>query len=248
MAAAAKMAGRILCIDVPSCCPCDSISLRNQCGGNGMFWGVIFCPASPVGLPGTARSASSDRGFFGPVTGASMSCLAALQPVLCAAFGCASILALSARERCMQGLMQRHELLISSIIAHAARHHGDGEIISRRADGSLARTTYRAIEERARRLVAVLQALGVKSGDRVGTLAMNSDRHMELYYGISGMGAVCNTINPRLLPDDIAYILEHAEDGVLFCDPQLLPIVAAIALKVRALRAVVVLDHNVSPA
>jgi acyl-CoA synthetase (AMP-forming)/AMP-acid ligase II len=148
----------------------------------------------------------------------------------------------------MQGLMQRHELLISSIIVHAARHHGDGEVVSRRADGSLARTTYRAIEERARRLAAVLQALGVKPGDRVGTLAMNSDRHLELYYGISGMGAVCNTINPRLLPDDIAYILEHAEDGVLFCDPQLLPIVAAIALKVRALRAVVVLDHNVSPA
>ena len=98
----------------------------------------------------------------------------------------------------MQGLMQQHQLLISSIIAHAARHHGDGEIVSRRADGSLAHTTYRAIEERSRRLVEVLQALGVKPGDRVGTLAMNSDRHMELYYGISGMGAVCHTVNPRL--------------------------------------------------
>jgi fatty-acyl-CoA synthase len=144
--------------------------------------------------------------------------------------------------------MQRHELLISSIIAHAARHHGDGEIVSRRTDGSLARTTYRAVEERARRLAAVLAALGVKPGDRVGTLAMNSDRHMELYYGISGMGAVCNTINPRLLPDDIAYILDHAEDSVLFCDPQFLPIVIAIAPKVRALRAVVALQHNPPPA
>jgi acyl-CoA synthetase (AMP-forming)/AMP-acid ligase II len=147
----------------------------------------------------------------------------------------------------MQGLMQRHELLISSIITHAARHHGEGEIVSRRADGSLARTTYRAIEERARRLVAVLQALGVKPGDRVGTLAMNSDRHMELYYGISGMGAVCNTINPRLLPDDIAYIMNHAEDGVIFCDPQFLPIATAVAPKVGGLRAVVVLDHNPPP-
>jgi len=140
--------------------------------------------------------------------------------------------------------MQRHELLISSIIAHAARHHGEGEIVSRRADGALARTSYRAIEERARRLVAVLRGLGVAPGDRVGTLAMNSDRHLELYYGISGMGAVCNTINPRLLPDDIAYIMEHAEDGMIFTDPQFLPIIAAVAPKVESLRAVVVLDDT----
>jgi acyl-CoA synthetase (AMP-forming)/AMP-acid ligase II len=145
----------------------------------------------------------------------------------------------------VQGLMQQHELLISSIIVHAARHHGDGEIVSRRADGSLAHTTYRAIEERSRRLVEVLQALGVKPGDRVGTLAMNSDRHMELYYAISGMGAVCNTINPRLLPDDIAYIMDHAEDGVIFTDPRFLPIVSAISPKLERLRAVVVLDDAV---
>ena len=148
----------------------------------------------------------------------------------------------------MKGLMQRHELLISSIIAHAARHHGDGEIVSRRADGSLARTSYRGIEERARRLAAALQALGVKPGDRVGTLAMNSDRHMELYYAISGIGAVCNTINPRLLPDDIAYIVDHAEDGVIFCDPQFLALVTAIAPRVEALRAVVVLADAALPA
>ena len=148
----------------------------------------------------------------------------------------------------MQGLMQQHQLLISSIITHAARHHGDGEIVSRRNDGSLARTTYRVIEERARRLVSVLRALGVMPGDRVGTLAMNSDRHMELYYAISGMGAVCNTINPRLLPDDIAYIIDHAEDGVLFCDPQFLPLVQAVAPKVKSLRTVVVLDERVPKA
>lgn len=148
----------------------------------------------------------------------------------------------------MQGLMQRHELLISSIITHAARHHCDGEIVSRRADGSLSRSTYRAAEERARRLAAVLQALDVKPGDRVGTLAMNSDRHLELYYGISGLGAVCNTINPRLLSDDIAYIVDHAEDGVIFCDPQFLPIIEAVAPMVEALRAVVVLDHAVPAA
>jgi len=144
----------------------------------------------------------------------------------------------------MQGLMQRHELLISSIITHAARHHGDAEVVSLRNDKSLSRTTYRTIEERARRLAAVLAMLEVKPGDRVGTLAMNHDRHMELYYGISGMGAVCNTINPRLLPDDIAYIVDHAEDGVVFCDPQFLPIITAMAPKVGSLRAVVVLDDT----
>ena len=145
----------------------------------------------------------------------------------------------------MQGLMQRQELLISSIIVHAARHHGDGEVISRRDDGFIARTTYRAIERRARRLMGVLQALGVKFGDRAATLAMNSDRHLELYYAISGMGAVCNTINPRLASNDIAYIANHAEDGLIFVDPGFLPIVAAIAPKLAGvLRAVVVLAEQ----
>jgi fatty-acyl-CoA synthase len=144
----------------------------------------------------------------------------------------------------MQGLMQRHELLISSILEHAARHHGDAEIVSRRADGALSRTTYRELECRARKLAGLLRDLGVVPGDRVGTLAMNSDRHVELYYAISGMGAVCHTINPRLSPDDIAYIADHAEDRVIFCDPQFLPIVAAIAPKVESLRAVIVLSAD----
>src|SRR6185503_11768269 len=138
----------------------------------------------------------------------------------------------------MKGLMQRHELLISSVIAHAARHHGDGEIVSPRTDGSVSRTTYRALERRARQLAAVLRDLGVRPGDRVGTLAMNSDRHMELYYAISGIGAVCNTVNPRLSHDDIAYIANHAQDQVIFCDPQFLPILEAVAAKVDGLRAV----------
>lgn len=141
----------------------------------------------------------------------------------------------------MQGLMQRHELLISSILEHAARHHGEAELVSRRADGSLSRTNYAALAVRARKLASVLRDLGVEPGDRVGTLAMNSDRHMELYYAISGIGAVCNTINPRLSHDDIAYIMGHAEDGVIFCDPQFLPIAAAVAPHLENLRAVVAL-------
>ena len=141
----------------------------------------------------------------------------------------------------MHGLMQRHELLISSVLEHAARHHGDGEVVSRHSGGTLDRTSYAALSLRARKLASVLRELGVEQGDRVGTLAMNSDRHLELYYGISGSGAVCNTINPRLSPDDIAYIADHAGDAVIFCDPVFLPIIAAIAPRLEILRSVVVL-------
>ena len=141
----------------------------------------------------------------------------------------------------MLGLMQQHPLLISSILTHAARHHGDGEVVSRRPDGSIVRSTYRDIELRARKVALALSALGAKPGDRIGTLAMNSDRHLELYYAISGAGMVCNTINPRLAHDDIAYIAAHAEDRVIFADPAFLPIIAAIAPRLPALRAVVAL-------
>ncbi len=142
----------------------------------------------------------------------------------------------------MQGLMQRRDLLISSIIAHAARHHGEAEVVSRRESGEIVRTNYRILERRARNLVGALRDLHVKFGDRVATLAMNSDRHLELYYAISGLGAVCNTINPRLSLDDIAYIAGHAEDGVIFVDPCFLPIVAAVAPRLAGiLRAIVVL-------
>jgi fatty-acyl-CoA synthase len=142
----------------------------------------------------------------------------------------------------MLGLMQRRELLISSILMHAARHHGDTDVVSRRDDGRLERTTYRAIELRARRLAAALSALGVRAGDRVATLAMNSDRHVECYYGISGIGAVCNTINPRLSHDDIAYIAQHAEDGLIFADPGFVPIVEAVAPRLAGmLRAIILL-------
>jgi len=145
----------------------------------------------------------------------------------------------------MQGLMQRRDLLISSILDHAARHHGNGEVVSRREDGTLCRSTYAQLSRRARRLAAALRGLGVCAGDRVGTLAMNSDRHLELYYGISGIGAVCNTINPRLAPDDIAYIIRHAEDGLLFTDPCFLPVVQQIAPQLKGiLRGVVVLGQG----
>jgi 3-(methylthio)propionyl---CoA ligase len=145
----------------------------------------------------------------------------------------------------MLGLMQRHPLLISSIIHYAARHHGRTEVISKLADGSLHRTNYTMVERRARRLARVLQGLGVKPGDRVATLAMNSFRHLELYYAISGMGAVCHTINPRLALDDIAYIANHAEDVVLCADPFFAPILEGLLPQMAAsLRAVVIMGEE----
>ncbi len=142
----------------------------------------------------------------------------------------------------MLGQMQHHPLLISSIIRYAARHHGAAEVVSKLADGALHRTSYAQVEIRARHLAAALQGLGVQLGHRVATLAMNSFRHLECYYGISGMGAVCHTINPRLALDDIAYIINHAEDGVLFADPFFATIVAGVAPQVGAsLRHVVIM-------
>jgi fatty-acyl-CoA synthase len=142
----------------------------------------------------------------------------------------------------MLGLMQQQPLLVSSFIRHAARNHGAVEIVSRLGDDALHRTNYAEVEQRARCLVGVLQGLGVKPGDRVATLAWNSHRHLELYYAISGMGAVCHTVNPRLALDDIAYIVNHAEDVVLFADTSFAALVTSLAPLVQAtVRAVVML-------
>jgi fatty-acyl-CoA synthase len=140
----------------------------------------------------------------------------------------------------MLGLMQDHKLLISGIIHHAARHHAGAEVISRTTEGPIHRTTYGALEPRARRLAGALARLGIAPGDRVATLAWNGFRHFELYYAVSGMGAVCHTINPRLSHDDIVYIVNHAGDAVIFADTTFAPILAAVAPAIRAtVRAVV---------
>src|SRR5215213_961337 len=141
----------------------------------------------------------------------------------------------------MLGLMQQHPLLLSSIITHAARHHGEAEVVSKLPDGALHRTTYAAVERRSRRLARVLQRLGVRMGDRVATLAWNGHRHLELYYAVSGMGAVCHTVNPRLAPEDIVYIMNDAADGVLFADLSFAALAKALAPKVHGLRAVVLM-------
>ena len=128
----------------------------------------------------------------------------------------------------MLGQMQDHPLLISTLIDFAARHHHEAQIVSRRVEGDLHRYTYADAAKRSRRVANALDRLGVAFGDRVATLAWNGYRHLELYFGITGSGRVVHTINPRLLPEQIAWIANHAEDQVVCFDMTFLPIVKGI--------------------
>ncbi len=129
----------------------------------------------------------------------------------------------------LMGQMMDKPLLISSIIEHADRHFGQNEIVSRRVEGDIHRYNYRECHQRAKKLANALQKLGVTIGDRVATLAWNGYRHLEAYYAVSGSGAVLHTINPRLHPEQISYIVNHAEDQYLLFDITFLPIIQAIA-------------------
>jgi len=144
----------------------------------------------------------------------------------------------------MNGLMMQQELLISSLIVHAERHHGDQQIVSRRVEGDIHRYTYRDMAARSRRMAKALLALGVKDGDRCATLAWNGYRHLELYYAVSGSGAVLHTLNPRLHPDQVVYIADHAEDQVLFFDMTFLPLIEAIASRVKTIKHFVALTDR----
>lgn len=149
----------------------------------------------------------------------------------------------------MNGLMQQQQLLISTLLTHAERHHGDQQVVSRRVEGDIHRQTYRDLGQRARRLANALASLGVGFGDRVGTLAWNGYRHMELYYAVSGSGAVLHTLNPRLHADQVQWIADHAEDRVLFFDLTFLPLVESIAGKVSTItRFVLMTDRAHMPA
>ena len=136
----------------------------------------------------------------------------------------------------MQGLMMQMPLLVSGLIRHADRHHGDVEVVSRRVEGDVHRTTYREVHRRSRQMANALRALGVREGDRVATLAWNGYRHLELYFAVSGSGAVLHTINPRLHVEQIAWIANHAEDAVLFFDLTFLPIIEQLAAQAKTVR------------
>lgn len=129
----------------------------------------------------------------------------------------------------MRGLMQDHPLLISSLLEFAARYHGDTEIVSRRVEGDLHRSSYAQSHLRAMQCANALDALGLKTHDRVGTLAWNGYRHFELYYGVSGSERILHTINPRIHADQIVRIVNHADDHALFFDVCFAPIIQAIA-------------------
>jgi len=131
----------------------------------------------------------------------------------------------------MQGLMMDMPLLVSSLLQHAARHYGDVEIVSRRVEGDIHRYTYADCHERAKQLADAFVRSGTAVGDRIATLAWNGYRHMEMYYGVGGLGGVVHTINPRLHPEQIAWIVNHAGDTHLAFDLTFLPIVEAIAAK-----------------
>jgi 3-(methylthio)propionyl---CoA ligase len=134
----------------------------------------------------------------------------------------------------MQGLMMQQPLLVASLLVHADRHHGDQEIVSRRVEGDIHRYRYRDLAQRARRMANGLTALGIQPGERVGTLAWNGYRHMELYFAVSGSGSVLHTLNPRLHVDQLAYIIEHAEDRVVFFDLTFLPLIESVAPRVKS--------------
>lgn len=141
----------------------------------------------------------------------------------------------------MLGLMQNQPLLISSLIVHAERHHGDGEIVSRRVEGDTHRYQWKDVARRARQVANALDDLQLLFSDRVATLAWNGYRHLELYFGVSGSGRVLHTINPRLHPDQIAWIANHAEDQVLCFDLSFLPLVQAVHAKCPGIRQYVAL-------
>jgi fatty-acyl-CoA synthase len=132
--------------------------------------------------------------------------------------------------------MMNMPLQIASLIRHADRYHGDTEIVSRLVEGGIHRYTYRDAHRRARQLANALGALGVRAADRVGTLAWNGFRHFEIYYATSGSGVVCHTINPRLFPEQIAYIVNHAQDQYVFFDLTFLKLVEGIAPHCKAVR------------
>jgi fatty-acyl-CoA synthase len=144
----------------------------------------------------------------------------------------------------MLGQMQDWPLLVHKIIDHAALYHGDREVVSRSVEGPIHRTNYREIAVRSHRVAEALDRHGIKLGDRVATLAWNTWRHIESWYGIAGIGAVYHTLNPRLFPDQIVYIANHAEDRVMFFDITFAKLVEEIAPKIPSIKLYVAMTDR----
>ncbi|HGM7445629.1 TPA: AMP-binding protein [Pseudomonas aeruginosa] len=126
----------------------------------------------------------------------------------------------------MLGQMMRNQLVIGSLVEHAARYHGAREVVSVETSGEVTRSCWKEVELRARKLASALGKMGLTPSDRCATIAWNNIRHLEVYYAVSGAGMVCHTINPRLFIEQITYVINHAEDKVVFLDDTFLPIIA----------------------
>ncbi|RZJ00766.1 MAG: long-chain-fatty-acid--CoA ligase [Brevundimonas sp.] len=149
----------------------------------------------------------------------------------------------------MLGLMQDWPLTVDKILDHSKNWHGHREVVTRSVEGPIVRTTYAEIHARAKRVSSVLKDWDVKVGDRIATLAWNTSRHMEVWYGIMGVGAVCHTLNPRLFPEQLIYIINHAEDRIIFVDLTFIPLLEAVLPHCPSVERVVVLtDELTMPA
>jgi 3-(methylthio)propionyl---CoA ligase len=144
----------------------------------------------------------------------------------------------------MEGLMMGTQLLISSLIRNADRNHGETEIVTRTVEGPLHRYSYSEAHGRTRQLANALASLGIKPGDRCATLAWNTYRHLEIYYAVSGMGAVCHTVNPRLFPPQISFILNHAADRCIFVDLTFVPLLEELADEFSHVEAIVIMTDD----
>lgn len=136
----------------------------------------------------------------------------------------------------MLGQMMHQELTISSLLTHAARYHAETEVVSVETDGSIRRSNWAETELNARKLANALENRGIEMGDRVATIAWNNQRHLEIYFGVAGAGMVCHTINPRLFPEQLVYIINHAEDRVLFLDRTFLPLAAKLGEHLKTVK------------
>jgi acyl-CoA synthetase (AMP-forming)/AMP-acid ligase II len=144
----------------------------------------------------------------------------------------------------MQALMMNSQLMISSILRHADKNFPDSEIVSVTADNPRHRHTYKDFANRSRQLANALVELGAKFGDRIGTLAWNDYRHLELYYGVSGSGMVCHTINPKLFPEQVNYIINHAEDRFIFVDLLVVPLLEALKAHLPKVEGYIILTDE----
>ena len=144
----------------------------------------------------------------------------------------------------MLGLMMDTPLLISSIATHAEKYHGGQQIVSVTADNPRHRYSYRECFTRARQLAAALQRLGLERGDRVATLCWNDYRHLEAYYGVSGAGYVCHTINPRLFPEQLVFIINHAEDRWIMTDVMFVPLLEKLAGQITGVEGFIVMTDE----